>query len=241
MSTNMQRLRLTYSKGENLRYISHLDLSRTWERALRRAGIPVAYSKGYHPHPKIIFAAALSVGCTGEAELMDVFLSQPMPPRRVLRGLAHCMPEGLTAIDATPVYEPAPALPSLLDGADYESVVETNLSVGDATAACQALLAREAIPRVYRSKPYDLRPLIDDLHVVSVNTDHLLVRVELVAGRRGTGRLDEVLAELSWVGWPHTCHRRRLRFADVGVSERDPFNEAWAASVDKSKKEKYNP
>jgi len=73
-----QRLRITFTKGENLRYISHLDLARTWERVLRRAGIPVLYSRGYHPHPKIVFAAALPVGCTGAAEVMDVVRQAPL-------------------------------------------------------------------------------------------------------------------------------------------------------------------
>jgi radical SAM-linked protein len=207
-----QRLRITFTKGENLRYISHLDLARTWERVLRRAGIPVAYSRGYHPHPKIVFAAALPVGCTGAAEVMDIVLSQPMPPRRVLRGLGPRLPDGLTAVDATPVYDRAPALPTLLHSAEYESVIATNLSIDEAACQCQALLARESIARVYRNKSYDLRPLVDDLQVLRANARHLMLRMHLAAGERGTGRPDEVLDELGWADFPHTCHRRRLQF-----------------------------
>jgi len=212
METNPQRLRIVFSKGENLRYISHLDLARTWERALRRAGIPVAYSKGFHPHPKVVFAAALSVGCTGEAEVMDVVLSQPMPPRRVLRGLAHCLPDGLQVADVIPVYDRAPALPALLSGADYESVVETSQSIDEAAVQCKALMARDSIPREFRGKPYDLHPLIDDLQVLRVNARHLLIRMQLAAGERGTGRPEEVLDALGLADLPHGCHRRRLRF-----------------------------
>ena len=213
MNVDAQRLRITFSKGENLRYISHLDLSRTWERMLRRAGIPVAYSKGYHPHPKMVFAAALPLGCTGEAEVVDIVLSQPMPPRRVLRGLARCMPDGLTAVDVTPVYDRAPALPTLLHGADYECVIETEQSIEEATDRCKALLERDSIPRAFRGKTYDLRPLIDDLEVLGISTRHLLVRMGLVAGERGTGRSKEVLDELGYADLHHNCHRRRLRFA----------------------------
>jgi radical SAM-linked protein len=215
MDVTPQRLRITFSKGENLRYISHLDLSRTWERVLRRAGIPVAYSKGFHPHPKIVFAAALPVGCTGEAEVMDIILSQPMPPRRVLRGLAHRMPDGLTAIDVTPVYDRAPALPTLLYGAEYESVIETSQSLEDVARQCKALLARESIPRLHRGKSYDLRLLIDHLEALKVNAHHVLLRMQLAAGQRGTGRPNEVLDELGWADLLHNCHRRRLRFAGV--------------------------
>jgi radical SAM-linked protein len=212
MADEYQRIRITFAKGENLRYISHLDLQRTWERALRRAGIPVAYSRGYHPHPKMVFAAALPVGCTGAAEVMDILLSQPMPPRRVQRGLGHCLPDGLTIVDVITVYHRAPALPTLLQSAEYESVIDTDQPVEDGRAQCEDLLARESIPRVHRGKVHDLRPLIDSLDVVQLNGGRLLVRMKLAAGARGTGRLVEVLDELGWANRPHRCHRQRLHF-----------------------------
>jgi radical SAM-linked protein len=212
MESERQRLRIIYVKGENLRFISHLDLSRTWERVLRRAGIPVAYTKGFHPHPKMVFAAALPLGCTGEAEVMDIVLSQPMPPRRVLRGLAYSMPDGLATVDVTPVYERAPALPTLLYGADFDSTVQTDESVEEIARRCHALLARDSIPRVYRGKAYDLRQLVEKLETVRANAQRVVLRMSLAAGERGTGRPDEVLDELGLADMPHTCHRRRLRF-----------------------------
>jgi radical SAM-linked protein len=218
VESGQQRLRITFSKGENLRFISHLDVSRTWERVLRRAGIPIAYTKGYHPHPRMVFAAALPVGCTGEAEVMDIILAQSVPPRRVLQGLAHHMPEGLEARDVTSVYARAPALPTLLYGADYDSVIQTEQSLADASQRCRGLLARDAIPRVYRGRGYDLRPLVDDLEVLHASARHLVVRMQLAAGERGTGRPDEVLDELGWADVPHYCHRRQLRFAPLAHS-----------------------
>lgn len=213
MDVKQQRLRLTFSKGENLRYISHLDLTRTWERVLRRAGIPVAYSQGFHPHPKMVIAAALPLGCTGEAEVLDIILSEPMPPRRMLRGLVGCMPDGLAAVDVIPVYASAPALPTLVQGADYESLIETDQPSEEFAQRCQTLLARDSIPRVYRGKSYDLRRLVDHLEVMRVNPRQLLVRMQLAAGERGTARPEEVLDELGCADLPHRCHRHRLRFA----------------------------
>jgi radical SAM-linked protein len=211
MNENYQRLRITFAKGESLRYISHLDLARTWERALRRAGMPVAYSQGFHPHPKIVLAAALAVGCTASAEVLDVTLTQAMPPRQLAQGLASQLPHGLAVVDVRPIYVRAPALPTLLQGADYEVQVESDLAVEEMQAQCRTLLVRESVPRVFRGKAYDLRPLVDGLEVIAVEGSYPLARMQLAAGKRGTGRPTEVLNELGWSRWPYRCHRQRLR------------------------------
>src|SRR4030042_1136628 len=80
----MQRLRLKFSRGQELKFLSHLDLMRLWERALRRAGLPLAYSEGFTPHPQIALAAPLLVGVTSDAELMDVSLSRWVSPQSFL-------------------------------------------------------------------------------------------------------------------------------------------------------------
>ena len=74
MSAKLQRLRVTFTRGEEMKYITHLDLMRFWERALRRAELPVAYSEGFSPHAQIALAAPLPVGTTSDCELMDVFM-----------------------------------------------------------------------------------------------------------------------------------------------------------------------
>ena len=71
----MQRLRIKFRRGAEVKYISHLDIMRLWQRALNRAGIALAYSEGFHPHPKISLAVPLAVGVTSEAELMDIILT----------------------------------------------------------------------------------------------------------------------------------------------------------------------
>ncbi|UCG84296.1 MAG: DUF2344 domain-containing protein, partial [Dehalococcoidia bacterium] len=72
----MQRLRVTFSRSDSLKFISHLDMMRLWQRALRRADIPLAYSQGFSPHPRLSLAAPLAIGVTSSAELMDVFLQR---------------------------------------------------------------------------------------------------------------------------------------------------------------------
>src|SRR5690606_2740328 len=73
-NVSVQRLRVYFRKGERVRYISHLDVMRFWERAIRRAGLPLTYSKGFNPHPKLQFAGPLPLGFTGQREIIDVFL-----------------------------------------------------------------------------------------------------------------------------------------------------------------------
>jgi len=72
----MQRIRVRFSRGEELKFISHLDIMRLWQRSLHRADIPLAYTEGFSPHPRISLAAPLAVGVTSQSELMDVFCSK---------------------------------------------------------------------------------------------------------------------------------------------------------------------
>jgi len=78
---SQQRLRITFAKGSALKYISHLDLTLAWERTLRRAEIPLAYSQGYNPQARLQLASGLPLGYTGSAEVMDVMLTESMPPQ----------------------------------------------------------------------------------------------------------------------------------------------------------------
>src|SRR6059058_4355063 len=99
MSARVQRLRVRYARGPEVRYVSHLDMMRFWERALRRAHVPVAYSEGFTPHPQINLGAPLSVGMTSRAELLDVFLARPMAADELRRALEAQMPAGMQIDD----------------------------------------------------------------------------------------------------------------------------------------------
>src|SRR3712207_1821047 len=105
----VQRLRVTFARGDVLRYITHLDLMRSWERALKRAGLPLAYSEGFTRHPQIALAAPLPVGATAEAELMDVFLAEPLDSAKFRARLAAQTPPGLAieAVEEVPLAWPS--------------------------------------------------------------------------------------------------------------------------------------
>ncbi|MGH3242620.1 MAG: TIGR03936 family radical SAM-associated protein [Spirillospora sp.] len=98
-----QRLRVRYAKRGRLRFTSHRDISRAVERAVRRAGIPVAFSGGFTPHPKISYAGAAATGVASEAEYLEIGLTAPRDPARVRADLDAALPPGLDIVDVVPV------------------------------------------------------------------------------------------------------------------------------------------
>ena len=99
----MQRVRLRYTKRGRLRFTSHRDFQRAFERALRRASVPMAYSAGFTPHPKVSYANAAPTGTGSEAEYLEIALTERRDPAGLRAQLDTCMPTGLDIIDAVEV------------------------------------------------------------------------------------------------------------------------------------------
>lgn len=138
------KLRVRLSKTGMARFFSHLDLQRTLERILRRAGLPIAYSQGFSPHPRISFGSALATGTSSEGEFIDVELAQPMEPEAfVAQANAHC-PQGFAFMEARPVEGKSDSLMALINAAEYRLTL-----TGDAPerlqAGVDALLAAETV------------------------------------------------------------------------------------------------
>jgi radical SAM-linked protein len=96
----VQRLRLRYAKRGRLRFSSHRDFQRSLERALRRASVPMAYSAGFTPHPKISFANAAPTGAASEAEYLEISLASRCDPALLRAALDEALPDGLDLVDA---------------------------------------------------------------------------------------------------------------------------------------------
>ena len=119
----MTKLRLEITKGEAIRYISHLDYSRSMERALRRAKLPMAYSEGFNPHMKMAFASALSVGVTSEAEYLEVEISGEVSAADFAAALQNQLPAGITLRRIREVGAKQAALMAVVNLATYRIVV----------------------------------------------------------------------------------------------------------------------
>jgi radical SAM-linked protein len=96
----VQRIRIRYAKRGPLRFTSHRDFARAFERAIRRAGVPIAYSQGFTPHPKISYASAAPTGVASEAEYLEIGLQAPVVPDELCRALDAALPPGLDILDA---------------------------------------------------------------------------------------------------------------------------------------------
>ncbi len=94
-ATALARYRITFGKTEAMRFTGHLDLHRTWERTFRRAGLPLAYSEGFNPHPKINIGAALPLGCLSRGDLIDAWLERELEPDEVAASLRGAAPPGI--------------------------------------------------------------------------------------------------------------------------------------------------
>jgi radical SAM-linked protein len=210
----MQRLRLKFSRGEELKFLSHLDLMRLWERALRRAELPLAYSEGFSPHPQIALAAPLSVGVTSQAELMDVSLSRWVPPQSFITQVSEQLPCGIDLLEAWPVGPKAPSLQSQVRFIEYKVEVEVEQGCEEVESALQSFLSAKELPwhhfRDTGARHYDLRALVDDLWLIDCHDSLYVLGMRLRCGEKGAGRPEQVTKALGFSRHPESIHRTKL-------------------------------
>ncbi|MFL7792062.1 MAG: TIGR03936 family radical SAM-associated protein [Anaerolineae bacterium] len=203
------RLRITFSKDGLLAYTSHLDLMRIWERSLRRAGAPLAYSQGFNPRPKLQLAAALPLGHLGEAELLDVWLERLTSVEAFAKALVPVLPDGLAVSEVRQVVLEEPALPAQVVSAEYWVTVESPAGAG-VEANIGRFLAVTELLQEWRGKQYDLRPLVERLWLQEAMTDWVVLGIQLAARASATARAEAVLQALGLGEAFARYHRRRL-------------------------------
>lgn len=210
----MQRLRLTFSRGKELKYISHLDMMRLWQRALRRAGIPLAYSQGFSPHPRLSLAAPLAVGVTSDGELMDIFLERRVSPRFFLKAVREQLPKGIDISEVVEVGLGLPSLQSQVCSAEYKVVADIDKNPDEVEAAISSFLACEKMPwqhaRDKEVRRYDLRSLVEDVWLIESRPPEYTLGMRLRCDSTGTGRPEQVLSALGFTTPPKSIHRTRL-------------------------------
>jgi radical SAM-linked protein len=207
------RIRIAFSKTDAMRYTGHLDLHRAWERSFRRAGIPLAYSQGFHPQPKLNLACALPLGFTSECERIDAWLDAELSPIEIQAALVEALPPGICIHSLEEIDPKAPALQTQVQSAEYWVTLLDPLSDLDARLA--RIVSAASLPRQRRGKAYDLRPLIESIQRLPDDVDGLpRLEMRLAARESATGRPEEVLAELGVGIEAARVHRVQLHYQE---------------------------
>lgn len=153
-----------FEKSERLRHIGHLDIMRSTQRALRRSGLPVSYSKGFNPHILITFASALSTGAVGKNEMMDVTLDSDVTPESFLSAMNTAMPPDMQLKSAKALDDRHPALMAMVQAAEYDLKLMDANAAAKCVAAIPAFLEQDSIMAMRKTKSgvkeCDIRPLV---------------------------------------------------------------------------------
>jgi len=213
----MQRLRVKFSRGEEIKFISHLDMIRLWQRIMSRANIPIAYSEGFNPHPRISLAAALALGVTSQAELMDIYLSRWVSPHSFSQAVTRQLVPGIGLLGTNVIPDTYPSLQSQTRFAEYIVRVNSPFAAADVEAKIKNLLAAEEIPWQHQrdtgTRNYDLRPLIDDLWLAEYRAPEAIIGMRLRCDNLGSGRPEQVSRALGFEESPLAIDRTRLILA----------------------------
>ena len=214
------RIRITFAKLGALRYTGHLDLHKLWERAARRAELPLAYSQGFHPQPKMNIAAALPLGFSSRCEVLDMRLEHEIQLDGLREKLQGTLPTGIQVTEVDSVDERAPALQTQVVSAEYEvSLAEAGFG-SEVKRKIESVLESDSIIRTRRGKEYDLRPLVEELRVsessglplMQGQAPALRIFMRLAAREGATGRPEEVLDVLGIAFEDTRIERTRLIF-----------------------------
>lgn len=202
----MPKYLLTFEKGESVRWLGHLDILRTFERAIRRARLPVAFSAGYNPRERLTFASALSTGVTGAQEPATLELTAPQTAEEIACSLNAALPPGIRIVACREIPEAgARELLHGFDRAEYEVVCacSPDTSAAAMDAAIATLLAQPQIEitreREGRRKTADIRPFLHALRLrpQSVQNSRLTLDMTVSVGEGIMARPAEIVGALA--------------------------------------------
>ena len=210
----MQRLRVKFNRGEVVKFISHLDIIRMWQRAFIRAGVPLAYSEGFNPHPRVSLAAPLALGVTSEAELMDVILSRELSPHSFSSVVSRQLPGGIKILQVLNIPLTLPSLQSQVRFAEYRVTVETEKDREYIEDAIASIMVKKELPWQHHRdtgiRRYDLRALINELRFIDLDEGCCTIDMRLRCDSGGSGRPEQVVAAIGFDKYPRSLHRKRL-------------------------------
>jgi radical SAM-linked protein len=216
----MQRVRIHYFKGEALQYIGNLDLHKVWERTFRRARVPLAYSQGFHPQPRMHQACPLPLGFTSKVELLDFWCDSEESLAELQAKLEKSVQPGIEIQTLTTVPLKSPALQTIVESAVYCVYLPEECDLEPIQQKVNRLNAAETCLRERRGKQYDLRALIKELTFSAAQPASISMRLMAMPG--ATGRPEEVLEELGISPFVVDVVRTELTLMPIPEEEVDP-------------------
>ena len=175
------RVRVRYAKLGKVRFVSAIDMGRIWERSLRRADLPIAYSEGFSPHPKVSFPDALTLGYASTGEYAELLFTGAFEVSRAMASLNDALPHGMDVLGWTTVEEGAPRLSKWLQASVWDLEYPDDHAAALAGAVDRLLSAAQV--RVGRDRKgeiteVDLRPALADLRATDARVRAVLLHTE---------------------------------------------------------------
>ena len=220
------RAMIRFGKQPRLRFISHLDLQRFFQRALNRTGLPIAFTQGFTPHPVLSFGSALALGWTSEYEIIDFKLAVPMGKKRTEDALRGALPADLPVLEVRLVDDRHPAPMSMVRASDY-TITGEGEAFERVLAAVPEFLARDTVMAVRKTKSgekeIDIRPMAFSL---TVEDSALYARLKLSdLETLKPDLLVRALAEIAGTEAPEVRIHRRTLLGEDESGELKPLME----------------
>lgn len=209
--TIVQKIRIQFAKTKLLRFLSHLEVLKVITRAFRRQRVPVAFSGGFHPHPKISFSAPISVGIISKAEFADIEFYSELAPNLLMTLLNETFPDGLQVLKVREIPQKAPSLMSEIEYTKYqiqipEAIVKESGKICENKAEAEFIDRIESmmdseeiwIDRVRKNKVkrVELRRLIKEIEFLGKDSNGISLECVLRDGSNGKGRPEEIIGHL---------------------------------------------
>lgn len=209
-----QRLRITYGKSGALKYTSNLDVAKIWERTLRRANLPILYTKGFNTRPRMQLASPLPLGITSDCELLDVSLRESIEIDGWVEKIQAVSPIGLVIHEINDVDPKSPALQTLIRSGEYRIHFEDGIDAAELQQKINEILSQDQIivtrQRKRKTVQYDMRPLILNLSIEGNND----LNAHLAVGDQGNLRPDLLIEYLGYENSFVSVHRTKLHFIE---------------------------
>ncbi len=186
------RVRIKFSKLENLRFIGHLDLQRLFERALNRTGLPLRYTQGFSPKIRINIASALPLGFISSAEVLDFWLNAPVDLQEIREKLQTALPKDLQILDIQEIPNKAPSLQASVHLSEYSITLPDTYAQDKIEIKLNNLLDCDTIPVERRGKTVDIKPMIKEYALFSKDGSTVL-QLQMDSSATSNGRPDELL------------------------------------------------